>query len=339
MVVSKDHWLGSEDDAVEVSEEALLEDYKTVIHEIGVNRFLYSKILLPSVDYFPDPWSPSADGVRVVTQRLLHYAGLSDYEARVELFDRLENDGAGGIFYGFENTTVHFGCNVSNLDYPESLIGTMGHEVAHAFRNQTGIVDDDWYWEELMTDMTSLCLGFGIFSCNSSRIYETSGEVVGASTVTTESVLRAGYIPPYLFAYLFAVQIVCRGMKRGEVAKITKRLRGCHREYFHEAYKDLKKRRPEILEALGIVLSDQPAPVVEVEEKVSYELNEPVAKEYFKKSVGLECRNRDCGEIIDHGLEVCPHCGGQQAGDKATVGLWVGAVMVIIFVLWLFWPF
>ena len=56
-----------------------------LINRRGFETFVRGPILEPTARYFPDPWEPSARGVRVQSLCLLSYAGLGDLDAKVEI--------------------------------------------------------------------------------------------------------------------------------------------------------------------------------------------------------------------------------------------------------------
>jgi len=246
-----------------VGEDWLIDELAKIIERCGAQQFLNSPILEPTLEHFAERWSPDAEGVTQLCRKLLRHVGLSQLDTSVLMYSdpdkaalaRLkvgEHSGAAAFFEGIENTICRFGCEVENLRSPQLLVGTLGHEVAHAFRHYHGLVDADYKREELLTDITTGYLGFGIFLCNSSHTYEKSGEVEGGSSITYEHETRHGYLPTVAVGFLFAAQVAARGLGFWESRRIAKHLSPNQRAYFREALRDLKRNRPDLLDMLGL---------------------------------------------------------------------------------------
>jgi hypothetical protein len=70
----------------------------------------------------------------------------------------------------------------------------MGHEVAHAYRSHHRLQVDDRDREELLTDLTTIYLGFGILSVNNSYRFRKSGSLEGSLAYTRWSTSSSGYL-------------------------------------------------------------------------------------------------------------------------------------------------
>ena len=336
-----------------VDEDALLEDLAYVLRTCGAARFFTNSILTPTKDCFPDSWAPNQTGVRILAKRLMLYAGLNKIEPEVEVYtdpDALVmrrsrhgglHRGAAAYFMGIEDGKAIFACESGNIAQPETLIGTMGHEVAHAFRAYHGVTIADQKHEEELTDITSVYLGFGVFACNSSRTYEKSGTVQGAFAITRESMQRLGYLPPRALAFLFACQLIARGYAARDVRRLRSFLKSNHRQYFSESLGDLKRSRSALLHELGVTEQDADRMVATSPKTTTAA---PIVLEGIRESqpglavepVGPTCPH--CGQSIDYRVETCPHC-------RATISArlpWPAAIAVvaigIAIVLWMTWP-
>ena len=198
----------------------------------------------------------------------MSHAGLGDYTAEVELFfddgftekpsvpsfdlERERNHkGAAAYFLGVEGKTAQFGCEAHNLPDPETMVGLMGHEVAHVFRHVKGLCREDRALEENLTDITTVYLGFGVFTANGSHRYSSSGEQIGGSTVTRYNHQRFGYLPAASFCFLLACQAVARGDVR-QAELIAKHLESNQKGYFTDAYRDISENRETLLDLLGL---------------------------------------------------------------------------------------
>lgn len=172
----------------------------------GDRRFLRGPMLVPETRSFPDPWSPDAEGVHRLIRRIMQYAGLAAVPCAVERFvydgDPGDGDGAQrgrhvvAFFEGVHDGVCRFGVNCAQLGDPEFLIGVLAHEVAHAYRAIHGLVVEDRDAEEELTDLTTVFLGFGVFTTNNAhRTRRHHG---------SESTRSGGYLPPQVMALALA---------------------------------------------------------------------------------------------------------------------------------------
>ena len=151
-----------------------------VLRACGPGAFLQNPILEPTQAYFPDSWAPNIEGVRILTERLLRYAGLQDLEPEVSVYTDLAweeakrtgeyHTGAAALFIGIQDNKVLIACAAHTVLVPEVMVSNLGHEVAHAYRAHNKIKGDSRAREETLTDLTTIALGFGLFTCIASRV-------------------------------------------------------------------------------------------------------------------------------------------------------------------------
>lgn len=332
-----------------VDEDSLLKDLAFVVRTCGTERFFTNPILMPTKECFPDSWAPNSTGVRILAQRLMMYAGLGQITPQVEVYTdpaalRMRrslqsglHQGAAAYFVKIENNKAIFALESGNIDRPDSLIATMGHEVAHAFRTYHGVTVDDRQREEELTDITSIYLGFGVFACNSSRTYETSGSVQGLSAVTREFTQRLGYLPPRALAFLLACQVVARGYKVRETRRLRACLKSDHKHYFAEALHDIERSRSILLDELGVseADADRMSATALVAPSLTPIIVEGISQQISDSHVAAEgptCPS--CGESIDYKVKFCPHC-----QIRISTGCsWYVLVMMITFFMVIAWP-
>ena len=154
--------------------EHLLEELRSLIERRGAETFLAAPIREPTPQDFPDPFEPTAGGVEVLLRRVMAYAGLGALPFRLHLFsapeeirelsDRGErrrwgHDGAAAWFAGIEDGCCLFGVREEGIGEPVALVATLCHEVAHAWRHNHGLVEEDRELEEMLTDLTTVYMG------------------------------------------------------------------------------------------------------------------------------------------------------------------------------------
>jgi hypothetical protein len=172
----------------------------------------------------------------VLTRRLLDYAGLGELGARVTLFTddadvethvpRGPHTEVAAWFAGIEDGVCLFGARKDLLADDDAIVGSMCHEVAHAFRHHHGFEkpsdEQAMRLEEQKTDLTTIYLGFGILTVNRTYQYKKSGYLAGGRVYTKHTESGAGYLSPQDMAFALAAQLIARraeGRERRRVAK------------------------------------------------------------------------------------------------------------------------
>ena len=214
-------------------QEWLLEELARLIQARGLDSFVATPIVLPTSEFFPDLVDSLHATVDRITRRLLQYAGLGALDAQVLSFKhgqiKRENEAThcqaiAGCFLGIKDGCCRFGINVEVAPDVEQLAGVMAHEVAHAYRSHHGLCHAERHTEELLTDLTTAFLGFGVLSVNSSYRFRKSGSLTGYVAQTRWSTSSAGYLPPQALSFLLASQISVRGLTPRERKPIFRQL-------------------------------------------------------------------------------------------------------------------
>lgn len=239
---------------------ALLEGLACLIESRGFETFVRAPLLEPSSEFFPDPWEPSVRGVRALSLRLLRYAGLDAVDASVELFGEDQesgfgerrHDGTAAWFAGIEGDTCIFGADRKQLAVGDAIVGTMCHEIAHAYREHHDIVGAHRQLEEENTDITTVYLGFGILTTNNAYRFRKSGGLSGGMTTTAWSTSQVGYLSPQSMAFLLAAQSVARGLATRDVKRIAAKLEPNQRAFYRAAHRELGTDQDGLRLALGV---------------------------------------------------------------------------------------
>jgi len=233
---------------------ALLDALSRLIEAHGFETFVRAPLLEPSSTYFPDVWEPSKRGVRALSLRLLAYAGLHEVDASVELYGEARptgtwHEGTAAWFAGIDaDGTCRFGSDRKQLALGDSIVGTMCHEIAHAFRHHHGLVGPHRQVEEEDTDVTTIYLGFGILTTNNAYRFRKTGEMRGGVIRTSWSTTHTGYLSPQAMAFLLAAQAVIRGLTKQEVKNVASLLETNQAAFFRASHTELARS----VDALGI---------------------------------------------------------------------------------------
>jgi hypothetical protein len=265
-------------------QEQLLAALAGLVRRAGPEALVSSPLALADPAFFPEAWSLTAAGVRAPALRMLALAGLGHLDVRVVVGQGLEStresepgvgaiesrshhEGACAWFAGIEGGACLFGVDQSMLADPEGAVAALAHEVAHAFRSVKGLVDADARLEELLTDVTTIYLGFGVLTTNGAYRYRARGELSGGLTYTYYSHASQGYLAPESMAFLLAAQVVARGAEAGEARRVERRLETNQAAAFASACKKLRDSRSSLLQKLGLPESaawPAPRPLAEV---------------------------------------------------------------------------
>jgi hypothetical protein len=242
----------------EDEQEWLLRELGAIFRARGSEQFIQAPIVEPTPEYFPDPVDSLAAGLDRVTRRLLQYAGLGGLDVELRSFrggqSKTTRRGThcrriAGCFLGIEDGCCRFGINVDLPPEIEDLAGVMAHEVAHAYRAYHQLCPDDNEMEELLTDVTTAFLGFGILSVNNSYRFRKSGSLIGAWGWSTSA---TGYLPPQAHCFLLACQMVARGLEPGFRRGIYRHLETNQAAFLKAAVKHLEEAKAALTVTLGL---------------------------------------------------------------------------------------
>ena len=154
--------------------------------QFGLHILLERSVILPTADFFPDPWDGSEAAAQRMFRRVCDYMGVNPHRVEIEFFnDRSHGSIAHdptlrGISAGTWQGSVGFNqgtirVNRGWLDRPSDLVGTMAHELAHQRLLGEGRFDAEEFDNELLTDLTAIFFGFGVFLANNPR--KSTGEL------------------------------------------------------------------------------------------------------------------------------------------------------------------
>ena len=149
--------------------------------QFGLHILLERPIILPTEEYFPDPWDGSKKAVRRMFGRVCGYMGVDPDEMELKLFDDPTPHSvhaidptlgfAAGTWSQKEDTWKKNCVRIERggTDRPSDLVGIMAHELAHQKLLGEGRSEADAFDNELLTDLTAVFHGFGIFLANNPR--------------------------------------------------------------------------------------------------------------------------------------------------------------------------
>lgn len=177
--------------------------------QFGLDVLARRAPILPTEEFFPDDYDASDESVRVLLDRVCRYMDVDPEIVELELFtDRndlwLVNENSqyvphnAGLYDEQSHATI-IHLETSQLVEPMTLVGTVAHELAHFRLLGERRISDDAFDNELLTDLTVVFHGLGIFLANVPRVWESQ-----FTTWPDTDVRRSEYMTQPMFGYALA---------------------------------------------------------------------------------------------------------------------------------------
>jgi hypothetical protein len=196
--------------------------------QFGLDVFMRRALILPLEEFFPDKYDGSEDSVRVLVDRVCAYMDVDPERIHLKFFTdrkdlRLINQQGQGISTGAAGLyRERFGkfwvqLETSQFDEPMTLVGTTAHELAHARLLGEKRVDGEIFDNELLTDLTVVFHGLGIFLANVPRAWQGD-----CTTWPGTGVRKSEYMTQPMFGYALAHAAWFRNEKKPHWAKFLR---------------------------------------------------------------------------------------------------------------------
>ncbi len=213
-------WLFSPSCPCDPAAKAWIEErLQWLSEEFDDHAFNGCPIVLPTREFFPDPYDGSKRAVRTLLDRVCEYMDvIPDLVALKFVSDAgkiwLVNDAgqymphAAGTFEEGDRKFI-IRIDKSGLDDSISLVGTMAHELAHVRLLGESRIMNDTYDNELLTDLTVLFFGLGIFLANTPRNWDSQYKKWPGTKLHMPE-----HMTPPMFAYALAHLAWFRGEEK-----------------------------------------------------------------------------------------------------------------------------
>ena len=157
--------------------------WRWLTDEFGSDLMIDSPTVLPTAEFFPDVYDPADEvTVRALLERVCDGMHVSRHLVDWEFFseDRrpeLVNSeghalgGAAGLYEESERFTIRL--ERRQLEEPMQLVGTAAHELAHVRLLGESRISPDAFDNELLTDLTTVFHGYGLFLANVPRHWQS----------------------------------------------------------------------------------------------------------------------------------------------------------------------
>ncbi len=213
--------------AARVSEALDWVDALSALVARAPDAFVAGHVVLPTPDYFPEPWSPTRAGLTALARRLHAHLGLP-LDAQIEL-DAEDETNALLVETRIELTAigadlVHY--RVSSLGRPDDAVFALLHEAARATellgRAQAGhgpfrrpalevpIEIDERPEAHEAASLLAVARGLGAMVAAGAHTYRQAGKTEGRMVRSEWQHAVYGALPPEIASELLAVQLVVR---------------------------------------------------------------------------------------------------------------------------------
>ncbi len=192
--------------------------------EFEDHAFNGRRLVLPTRDFFPDPYDGSRAAVRTLLDRVCGYMDVVPDLVTLKFISKagkigLVNDAgqplpeAAGTYEEGEHQFI-ITIETAGMEDPVGLVGTMAHELAHVRLLGEGRVLRTDFDNELLTDLTVVVFGLGIFLANTPRTWDSQYKKWPGTNL-----LRPEYMTRPMFGYALAHLAWFRGEEKPAWAK------------------------------------------------------------------------------------------------------------------------
>ena len=172
-----------------------------LVARFGTQRILGAPRILPTREFFPDPYGGVSDDLPELFGRVCEYMGADAKRFDVALFTERDRSDALGLYTCEKGGRPKISLLDSLLPDQEAAIATLSHEVAHDLLLGAGLLTGDEPDHENLTDLLPIVLGMGTFQANTA-IKQKSG-IEG--NMSYWSIRRSGYLTASVCGYAMGV--------------------------------------------------------------------------------------------------------------------------------------
>ncbi len=187
--------------------------------EFDDHAFNGRTLVLPTSEFFPDPYDGSKRAARRLLDRVCGYMDVVPEQVALKFVSDagklwLVNDAGQYLPHAagtYEEGDRKFVLRIdrSGLDEPMTLVGTLAHELAHVRLLGEGRVMREEYDNELLTDLTVVFFGLGVFLANVPRNWDSDYTKWPGTDLH-----KPEYMTPPMFAYALAHLAWFRGERK-----------------------------------------------------------------------------------------------------------------------------
>jgi hypothetical protein len=219
--------------------------WRWLTDEFGPDLMIDAPTVLPTPEFFPDEYDTSDDAVRTLVDRVCEYMHVPPDLVDLDFYSESGRPafvddqgraigGTAGLYRSGHRFTIHL--ERSQFAHPMALVGTAAHELAHARTLGEGRCDPDEFDNELLTDLTVVFHGLGLFLANLPRHWPADADTWPGTDV---------YKPEYMTTPMFGYALALRCWLREEpLPKWKRHLHPGPRAEFKQALRFLQASQP-----------------------------------------------------------------------------------------------
>jgi tetratricopeptide (TPR) repeat protein len=184
--------------------------------------------ILPTAEYFPDPYDGSPEEVRRLLDRVCRYMDVDPGRVELEFYSEssvvaqdagLPSMTAGSLGqYDEHCDTATIWLEASHLDDAASVVATLAHELGYVHLLGDRRVTPDTADHEPLSDLLAVVFGLGVCTANS-LLHDVSHR---AGHFEGWSVVRQGYLTAPTFGYALGLLSWLRGEERPDWAALLR---------------------------------------------------------------------------------------------------------------------
>jgi hypothetical protein len=174
---------------------------KLVLLEQKTGAQVHYRVMSPFHAQFHDHLS-----IQGVAKRIAEFIGLDNLTFVIAIAKQKDNV-AGHIDLSTEGNEVFVEVDSEMMEFPNAVAATLCHEACHEWLKVNGLCSSAESDNEILTDITTIFLGFGKIMLNGCRTTDVKHESIPNGTRTITKTMSAGYLDRDQLA--FAYRLVC----------------------------------------------------------------------------------------------------------------------------------
>jgi hypothetical protein len=233
-----------------------------LVYQFGRERIASCRMILPTADFFPDPFLATEDGARQVLDTLCDVLRVESHLVDFSLFRQGESPTrkrAASAVYDKAVERYRICVDASQLDKPSAMAATMAHELGHVLLMGHGRLAEEADDREPLAELLTVFLGLGVLTANAA-FHDRSWMSDGWDPW---EIHRRGYFTMPMYGYALALFATLRHEERPAWAK---HLRLDVRAAFKSSLRFFKKHGVPELRTLRTTSARPPIPLARGDE-------------------------------------------------------------------------
>ena len=172
-----------------------------------------------------------------VARELADSIGLSQF-VFIVTFAKQEKNVGGHIDLGTKDGVVYIEIDPGAIPFRQSIGATLCHEICHKWLQTKGISSPILMDNEILTDITTVFLGFGKIMLNGCKVTNVREERSGEGTRTTTETRTSGYLKRDQLAFVYRLVCAMRRIPSSEYLHglspaATDAIQACDSSFWH----------------------------------------------------------------------------------------------------------